>query len=408
MSVPKLRFKEFQGKWSVSCLNNYLYENILYNSDNEYNREDVLSVSGEYGLVNQMYFQGRSFAADDVSRYHIVKDKDIVYTKSPLKASPYGIVKTSYDKYGIVSPLYAIYHCFDNADNRFVEQYFANELRLNKYLKPIVNMGAKNTMQVRNDDVLGGKVLFPRFAEQKKIADFLTNFDKRIATQQNIIADLEETKKGLLQKIFSQELRFKDANGQDYPDWEEKRLVAISELITVGIANSATHAYTENGVVMFRNLNIKPNELDELDIIHISTEFAQKYEKKKLQENDILVCRTGYPGTACIVPKKYSGAQTFTTLIVRLNHAEADVKYVCQYINSDIGKKYFESTQIGGGQKNSGAGILSKMPIKIPCMEEQRKIADFLSTFDKKITAEKQILSDLQEIKKGLLQQMFV
>ena len=305
-----------------------------------------------------------------------------------------------------------MYICFaleDIVNSDFIVGYF-DSCKWNRHVSKVCAEGARNhgLLNISADDFMKMNIYLPNLEEQKKIADFLTAFDKRITVQQNIIADLEETKKGLLQKIFSQEIRFKAENGQDYPDWEEKRLLAISELITVGIANSATHAYTENGVVMFRNLNIKPNELDELDIIHISTEFAQKYEKKKLQENDMLVCRTGYPGTACIVPKKYSGAQTFTTLIVRLNHAEADVKYVCQYINSDIGKKYFESTQIGGGQKNSGAGILSKMPIKIPCMEEQRKIADFLSTFDKKITAEKQILSDLQEIKKGLLQQMFV
>ena len=202
-------------------------------------------------------------------------------------------------------------------------------------------------------------------------------------------------------------LRFKDGNGQDYIVWERKSLEAISELITVGIANSATHAYTENGVVMFRNLNIKPNELDDSDIVHISTEFARKYEKKKLQENDIIVCRTGYPGSACIVPNKYNGAQTFTTLIIRIDKSKANVRYVCQYINSDIGKKYFESTQIGGGQKNSGAKILRKFPIEVPCIVEQQKIANFLTTFDKRIAAQQNIIADLEETKKGLLQKIF-
>ena len=345
-----------------------------------------------------------------MSGYYLIYNGEFAYNKSYSVGFDFGSVKRL-DKYsnGALSTLYICFALEDIVNSDFIVGYF-DSCKWNRHVSKVCAEGARNhgLLNISADDFMKMNIYLPNLEEQKKIADFLTAFDKRITVQQNIIADLEETKKGLLQKIFSQEIRFKAENGQDYPDWEEKRLLAISELITVGIANSATHAYTENGVVMFRNLNIKPNELDELDIIHISTEFAQKYEKKKLQENDMLVCRTGYPGTACIVPKKYSGAQTFTTLIVRLNHAEADVKYVCQYINSDIGKKYFESTQIGGGQKNSGAGILSKMPIKIPCMEEQRKIADFLSTFDKKITAEKQILSDLQEIKKGLLQQMFV
>lgn len=404
--MPKLRFG--CTDWKKVELKDIAKRVTRKNKKNE--TDLPLTISSLDGLVDQRKYFKKQVASKDMSGYYLIYNGEFAYNKSYSVGFDFGSVKRL-DKYsnGALSTLYICFALEDIVNSDFIVGYF-DSCKWNRHVSKVCAEGARNhgLLNISADDFMKMNIYLPNLEEQKKIADFLTAFDKRITVQQNIIADLEETKKGLLQKIFSQEIRFKAENGQDYPDWEEKRLLAISELITVGIANSATHAYTENGVVMFRNLNIKPNELDELDIIHISTEFAQKYEKKKLQENDMLVCRTGYPGTACIVPKKYSGAQTFTTLIVRLNHAEADVKYVCQYINSDIGKKYFESTQIGGGQKNSGAGILSKMPIKIPCMEEQRKIADFLSTFDKKITAEKQILSDLQEIKKGLLQQMFV
>lgn len=406
IAVPKLRFG--CTDWKKVELKDIAKRVTRKNKKNE--TDLPLTISSLDGLVDQRKYFKKQVASKDMSGYYLIYNGEFAYNKSYSVGFDFGSVKRL-DKYsnGALSTLYICFALEDIVNSDFIVGYF-DSCKWNRHVSKVCAEGARNhgLLNISADDFMKMNIYLPNLEEQKKIADFLTAFDKRITVQQNIIADLEETKKGLLQKIFSQEIRFKAENGQDYPDWEEKRLLAISELITVGIANSATHAYTENGVVMFRNLNIKPNELDELDIIHISTEFAQKYEKKKLQENDMLVCRTGYPGTACIVPKKYSGAQTFTTLIVRLNHAEADVKYVCQYINSDIGKKYFESTQIGGGQKNSGAGILSKMPIKIPCMEEQRKIADFLSTFDKKITAEKQILSDLQEIKKGLLQQMFV
>ena len=404
--MPKLRFG--CTDWKKVELKDIAKRVTRKNKKNE--TDLPLTISSLDGLVDQRKYFKKQVASKDMSGYYLIYNGEFAYNKSYSVGFDFGSVKRL-DKYsnGALSTLYICFALEDIVNSDFIVGYF-DSCKWNRHVSKVCAEGARNhgLLNISADDFMKMNIYLPNLEEQKKIADFLTAFDKRITVQQNIIADLEETKKGLLQKIFSQEIRFKAENGQDYPDWEEKRLLAISELITVGIANSATHAYTENGVVMFRNLNIKPNELDELDIIHISTEFAQKYEKKKLQENDMLVCRTGYPGTACIVLKKYSCAQTFTTLIVRLNHAEADVKYVCQYINSDIGKKYFESTQIGGGQKNSGAGILSKMPIKIPCMEEQRKIADFLSTFDKKITAEKQILSDLQEIKKGLLQQMFV
>ena len=77
----------------------------------------------------------------------------------------------------------------------------------------------------------------------------------------------------------------------------------ISMFVTVGIANSATHAYSNSGVIMFRNQNITPNFLNDNDLIFINDYFSEKYKNKKLKENDILVTRTGYPGQACVVPK---------------------------------------------------------------------------------------------------------
>lgn len=157
-------------------------------------------------------------------------------------------------------------------------------------------------------------------------------------------------------------------------------------MVTVGIANSATHAYSDSGIVMFRNQNIKPNFLDDNDIIHINPEFEARYKNKRLKKNDLLVARTGYPGTACVVPEKYENSQTFTTLIARPKNS-VNPYFLCQYLNSDIGVKYFESTQIGGGQKNSGAGILNEMPIMLPSVvEEESKIADYFNHLDNLIT----------------------
>ena len=95
-----------------------------------FGKEDVLSVSGEYGVINQIAFQGRSFAGESVADYHVVETDDIVYTKSPLKANPYGIIKVNKGIPGIVSTLYAVYHPLNTIAPRFVDLYFANDLRL--------------------------------------------------------------------------------------------------------------------------------------------------------------------------------------------------------------------------------------------------------------------------------------
>ncbi|WP_049962439.1 restriction endonuclease subunit S [Oribacterium sp. FC2011] len=190
-------------------------------------------------------------------------------------------------------------------------------------------------------------------------------------------------------------------------DWEQRKLSGLCENITVGIANSATHAYTDDGIVMFRNQNIKENYLDDSDVIFIDEEFEKKYVNKRLKANDLLVARTGYPGTACVVPEKYEGSQTFTTLIARLKEG-TNPFYACQYINSDYGKKYFLATQIGGGQKNSGAGILEDFPMILPpTIEEQERIANFLKHFDNLITLHQRKLDKLRIVKKSMLEKCF-
>ena len=132
---PKLRFPGFDEPWEENELSHYLVENTERNRGLAFGKEDVLSVSGEYGVINQIAFQGRSFAGESVADYHVVETDDIVYTKSPLKANPYGIIKANKGIPGIVSTLYAVYHPLNTVAPRFVDLYFANDLRLNKFLK---------------------------------------------------------------------------------------------------------------------------------------------------------------------------------------------------------------------------------------------------------------------------------
>ena len=187
---------------------------------------------------------------------------------------------------------------------------------------------------------------------------------------------------------------------------QEQLLGEISEFVTVGIANSATHAYTESGVPMLRNQNIRENFLDESDLIYIKPEFAAKYESKKLKENDIIAMRTGYPGVACLVPKKFEGCQTFTTLIVRLK-SENNPSYVCNYINSDWGKRFIDSEKVGVAQQNVGAKSLAQMPIKIAPKEIQEQFADFVNQVDKSKVKVQKALDETQKLFDSLMQQYF-
>ena len=181
----------------------YLVENTDRNKQLKFGKENVLSVSGEYGIVNQIAFQGRSFAGESVADYHVVETDDIVYTKSPLKAKPYGIIKVNNGVPGIVSTLYAVYHPLKTVVPRFVDFYFSNDLRLNKFLKPLVNIGAKHDMKVNNTFVLTGMVVFPPLREQQKIVDFLTILDRRIDVQRKKVEALKKYKRGVVRTLLT-------------------------------------------------------------------------------------------------------------------------------------------------------------------------------------------------------------
>lgn len=170
--------------WDQRKLEDYITVSIEKNTGNIYGRSDVLSVSGDYGIVNQIEFQGRSFAGASVSNYGVVQTGDIVYTKSPLNSNPYGIIKTNKGKTGIVSTLYAVYHPKENVFSDFVQLYFEQHARMNNYMHPLVNKGAKNDMKVSAENALKGPVCFPLYIEQESISAFFSVLDNLITLHQ--------------------------------------------------------------------------------------------------------------------------------------------------------------------------------------------------------------------------------
>ena len=199
---PEIRFEGFTDDWEQRKLIDYLDVSNEKNKKGDYKKTDVLSVSGEVGIVNQIEFQGRSFAGVSVENYGIVNEGDVVYTKSPLKANPYGIIKTNKGKAGIVSTLYAVYKPKENTDSDFVQIYFELDSRMNSYMHPLVNKGAKNDMKVSDENALKGTVTFPKINEQKAISNFITELDHLITLHQRKCEKLKELKKFMLQNMF--------------------------------------------------------------------------------------------------------------------------------------------------------------------------------------------------------------
>ena len=226
MAVPKIRFPGFTDAWEQRKLGDVLEITTRLNNDNEYDKQDVLSVSDEYGLINQIKFQGRSFAANDVSGYKKVQPDDIVYTRSPLALKPYGIIKKSFSEAGIISPLYIVNTVKEGNDSTFLYYNFDSPEKTNNYLKPLVRMGAKHTMNISNDEWLSGEIWITSEEEQKKIGKFFRLFDNALTLHQRKLESMKLLKKSLLQKMFPK-------SGETVPEvrfpgftdaWEQRKL----------------------------------------------------------------------------------------------------------------------------------------------------------------------------------------
>jgi len=203
----ELRFKDDEGKefgvWEEKQLKEVLFEHKLKNADNSVS--EVFSVAKHRGVVNQIEHLGRSYSAENVSNYKVAEPHDVIYTKSPTADFPFGIIKQNLTgRSGIVSPLYGVFRPDTKYLGFLLHNYFASEVNTNNYLNPIVEKGAKNTMNINNETFLdGAKLSLPvDEKEQAKIANFLSAIDEKINLVSRQIEKVERWKKGLLGEMF--------------------------------------------------------------------------------------------------------------------------------------------------------------------------------------------------------------
>lgn len=201
-TTPRVRFKGFEGEWENKTLGECLTINNERNQSNVYGINDVLSVSDEVGVVNQIKLLGRSYAGKSVANYRVLKTNQIVYTKSPLKSKPYGIVKVNKGAVGIVSVLYAVYDANENVYPDYIHYYFEPTHRINNYLLPLISKGAKNTMNISDEMALTGNIWIPSLEEQQKIAGFFQALDIQITLQSQRLEKLKQIKAACLDNMF--------------------------------------------------------------------------------------------------------------------------------------------------------------------------------------------------------------
>ena len=388
LNIPKLRFKDNNGndypQWEKKLIKDIL--KIYHGKDykNEPNEKKLYPVLGTGGIITYI----DKFLCD--WECVLIGRKGTINKPQYMKTPFWSVDTLFYSKPKLKQNPNFQYYLFQNINWKIYDESTG-----------VPSLSASTIEHINR--------FIPTYAEQEKIASFFSTIDKKIENLTNTITSLENQKKGLLQQIFSQKLRFKDENGNNYPNWEKKKLGKLLSITSSKRVHEAD--WTTSGIPFYRARDIvsifnnKP-----ISKIYISEKLYEECSSScgKISENDLLVTGVGTIGIPYLVKKSDKFYFKDGNIIWLKNSPAIYGKYLFYiFISSYVQKQINMMT---------GKGTVGTYTIKnakdtnilLPCLEEQTKIADFLSEFDRKLDNQKAQLEHWQQIKKGLLQQMFV
>ena len=390
--VPKLRFKEFSDEWKEKKLGEILkiFNGYAFSSKDNQNSGAILLKIANVD-INKMKQEELSFLPltylEKFSKYILKKGDIVIALTRPLLNRQLKIAEI--DDFFDNSLLNQRVGKIETNENK---KFIYNIFQKNNYIKEIeINISGSDPPNLSTENIKDIILNIPSIQEQEKIANFLSSVDKKISLTEEKLELFREYKKGVMQKIFSQELRFKDNNGNDYPEWEEKKLGEISEISAGGDIDKKNFLEKQNKEFIYP---VYANTLEKKGLYGYSNIY-------KISGESITVTARGNIGIANYRKENYF--PIVRLLVIKMNEIKYSLKYFTYFINTiKIIKEVTGVPQLTAPQ-------LREYKVFFPTsLEEQQKIADFLSSIDSKIESIEKELEGLKEFKKGLLQQMFV
>ena len=409
---PTLRLIGFSDDWRESTLADYLVVSKLKNKEEIYGKDDVLSVSGDYGIVNQIAFQGKSLAGKSVANYGVVETGDVVYTKSPLKTNPYGIIKTNRGQAGIVSTLYAVYKPKENVTPEFVQVYFENDTRMNNYVRPLVNKGAKNDMKVSAEDALKGKVVFPSIAEQVAIVAHFDLLDDLISSSQHELDVMGKAREYYLRNMFpatgmlAPKLRLEGFTDE----WDVVRLGNIVDRVT------RKNTFLESELPLTISAQYGLIDQNEFFERRIASKDVSGYYLLKKGEFAYNKSTSGDAEWGAVKRLDRYDMGVLSTLYIAFRIRDESVVYsdfIATYYETKLWHRDIRGIAAEGARNH---GLLNIAPadffdtkVVIPkSFDEQKSIGQFFANFNSLIDEQRKKVMVLKSLKEFMLQNMFV
>lgn len=389
---PKLRFPGFTGVWEEKRLREI---NSIIDGDRgaNYPNGDDFTSEGYCLFLNAKNVTRNGFVFDN--RSYISREKDNQLRNGKLERGD--IVLTTrgsighiafydndivFDNIRINSGM-VLLRCNPKNTNFDYMQFILNSYKIQNKIQKLSFGSAQPQLTVKGINNL--KIGFPSLLEQQKIAEFLGSVDKWLENLQSQKKSLEEYKKGMMQKILSQQIRFKDENGKDFPDWEEKMLGEICK-ITTGKLDA--NAMKENGEYRFYTCAKEFYRIDK---------YAFDTEALLISGNGANVGYIHY----------YSGKFNAYQRTYVLDKFDVNIIFIKYFLEKNLNQR-ISNEKKDGNTPYIVMDTLSKMKIFYPIDKEQQKIAEFLGAVDNLINSKEQQITQSKNWKKGLMQELFV
>ncbi|NSZ17141.1 restriction endonuclease subunit S [Agrobacterium vitis] len=407
---PKLRFPEFKDSDSWKEIPLQKLASPVADRATTLDAENVLSLSGEHGLVLQSDYFGKKIAGDNTDRYLKIRKDDFVYNDRTTKASSYGTIKrlSNYSD-GIVSPIYKCFRFQPSENPTFWEWYFESGSH-DPALRGLINEGARaGRFNISVTQFLSTNAWRPDNAEQQKIADCLDTVNALIEAQGRKVEVLKAHKKGLMQQLFPKEdetqprLRFPEFEGSG--EWEVKTLGAVGRVIRGASPRpKGDPRYYGGAVPRLMVQDVTRDGKWVTPSVDTLTEAGARLSRPCPAGTLTIVC-SGAVGVVSFLAVDACIHDGFLAL-VDIDESIATKDFIF-HVLSTLREQFERGATHGGVFTNLTTTSIDLFEFKCPSTPEQHRIADCLTSLDDLIAAETRKLDTLKIHKTGLMQQLF-
>ena len=411
--IPAIRFKGFSDTWEQRKLGELVDRVVRKNTNNESTLP--LTISAQYGLVDQITYFNNRVASRDVSNYYLVYNGEFAYNKSTSDGYPFGAVKRLdlYEK-GVLSTLYIVFAPKDEqkTNSDFLTVFFDTD-RWHRGVAERAAEGARNhgLLNISAEDFFDIDFSVPKdVAEQRQIGAFIRRIDKLITLHQRKYDKLTNVKKSMLEKMFPQngsnvpEIRFKGFTEA----WEQRKLGEICESFEYGLNAAAKEYDGENKYIRITDIDDNSHKFIQEDVTSPDIDLIDS-ENYQLKYGDVLFARTGASVGKTYIYKESDGLVYYAGFLIRGRvKSNYSPEFVFQNTLTDDYDKFIRITSQRSGQPGVNAQEYASYEILVPKFEEQEKIGVYFSNLDHLITLHQRELEKLKNLKKACLEKMFV